>query len=136
MSEENNNPKGEAERIPQSPGLEGSGQVEIETGGVFNQDYLEESGAFIDNPMLALLKPLTQYFDSIKPKVFKPPKTEHKVKIFYLPPVAPLEHIEAIATTMEAFLNDGYCCHGPTIINDYVIMDFSRRKEIEENEKI
>lgn len=109
--------------------------IKIETEGVFNQDYLEEPEAFIDNPMVAMMKPLiTEYFQAMRPKPLEPIKTEHKVRIFRLPELMASAEIESVERAIEALLNDGYCCHMPTVCNDYVIMDFSRRKETEENE--
>lgn len=96
---------------------------------------IETEGVFMDNPLAAIFKPLTEYFKAIKPPMtLEPPKSEHKVRIFYLPVVAPLEHLKKIESEIEAALNDGYYCHMPTVVNDYVIMDFSRRKETKENE--
>lgn len=110
---------------------------EIETEGVFNQDYLEDPGAFIDNPMAAMLQPLIRYFESIKPPMasIERPKLEHKVRIYQLAKEYNLPAMEAFAAEIEALLNDGYCCHMPTVVGDYVIMDFSRRKESEEDGK-
>lgn len=117
----------EKEFLPIPP----SEPVKIETEGVFNQDYLEEMSSF-DNPMAAIMKPLTQYFEAIRPKPLEFPKSEHKVKIFRLPALAKPREIAAVESAIEAILNDGYCCHMPTVCGDFLIMDFSRRKETKE----
>jgi hypothetical protein len=114
--------------------------IRLETESVFDPELdsagyplpIEES--FMDNPMAAMLQPLIQYFEAIKPKMSEPIKTEHKVKIFWLHRSLKLEEIELIEKMIEDLLNDGYCCHMPTAVNDFVVMDFSRRKETEANE--
>lgn len=140
MSEQDEFTKRMLGLIPEKPSPEPS-KPEIETEGVFDQSLLDSAGfpfpgldpeAFMDNPMLALLKPLIQYFESIKPPMAftTPPKTEHKVRVFRftdrtLPGVVEAE--------MQELFDEGYCCHMPTVVNNFVIMDFSRRKETEEN---
>jgi hypothetical protein len=116
------------EKIPSEP-------IKLETDGVFDSaNYpIPQAGELIDNPMAALMQPLIQYFESIKPPmVFEPPKTEHKVRIFRFHDRSVLSAIEE---EIQSFLDDGYCCHIPTVVGDFVIMDFSRRKEAEENER-
>jgi hypothetical protein len=94
---------------------------------------------FFDNPMGPIMKMLGRYLDSIRPPTvmaydpLRPPRSEHKVKIFRLNDQADLTQIES---AIEEYLNNGYCCHTPAVVNDFLIMDFSRRKETEENEKI
>jgi hypothetical protein len=123
----------EKEFLPERP----SEPIKIKTDGVFNQDYLEEPEAFIDNPMVAMIKPLiTEYFQAMRPKPLELPKSEHKVRIFKLSALAKQKEIAHIESAIESYLNDGYCCHMPAVVGDYLIMDFSRRKESEENEKI
>lgn len=128
-----------SERIP-----EPKEPIKIETEGVFNQDYLEEAEPkpFDDNsmvPMMMMRAAAAEYVKAIRaqpPAFAEPPKSEHKVRIYQLTAEYNQAALEAFAAEMEAFLNEGYCCHMPTVVNDYVIMDFSRRKESEENEKI
>jgi hypothetical protein len=130
MSELREQLESEVKRIIEDP------MPEIETDGVFDSaGYpMPQAGEFIDDPMAALMQPLIQYFESIKPKVFEPVKSEHKVKIFWLHRSLKIEEVEQIETMIEDLLNNGYCCHMPTVCSDFVIMDFSRRKESEENE--
>jgi hypothetical protein len=130
MSEENKT------EIPSEP-------IRLETDGVFDSaGYplpLEAmmGDEFFDNPMGPLMKMLGRYLDSIKPPMAftTPPKTEHKVKIFWLHRSLKIEEIEQIELMIEDLLNNGYCSHMPTTVGDFVIMDFSRRKETEENER-
>lgn len=111
--------------------------IRLETGGVFDSaGYplpLEAmmGDEFFDNPMGPLMKMLGRYLDSLKPPMAftTPPKTEHKVKIFWLHRSCKIEEIEQIELMIEDLLNDSYCCHMPTVVGDYVIMDFSRRKD-------
>jgi hypothetical protein len=110
--------------------------IRLETESVFDPELLkriqEEDDDFDNDPMNPLMKMLREYLDSIKPPMAfaTPPKTEHKVRVFRfndrtLPGVVEAE--------MQALFDDGYCCHMPTVVGDFVIMDFSRRKESEEN---
>jgi hypothetical protein len=111
--------------------------IRLETDGVFDSaGYplpLEAmmGDEFFDNPTGPLMKMLGRYLDSIKPPMAftTPPRAEHKVRIFLLDGAADLQAIEG---AIEGYLNDGYCSHMPTVVNDFVIMDFSRRKETEE----
>jgi len=137
MSELREQLKSEVERILEEELPEPSEPIRLETDGVFDSAGYPMPGEFIDNPMAALMQPLIQYFEAIKPPMAftTPPKTEHKVRIYQLVEEYDLEALEAMAAEMEAFLNDGYCCHIPTVVNNFVIMDFSRRKETEENER-
>lgn len=123
-----------AEETPSEP-------VKIETEGVFDPSlldqpdpkFLEEMGAFLDNPMTPIIKMLTQSLESLRPKPFEFPAlplAEHRVKIFRLNDQADLAQIES---AIEEYLNNGWCCHHPTICGDFVLMDFSRRKESEED---
>ncbi len=127
---------------------EPSEPIRLETDGVFDSagyplpqagefdsaGYpLPQAGEFIDNPMATLMQPLIQYFEAIKPKAFEPPKTEHKVRVFQFNDRTLPGKVEE---EIQAIFNDGYCCHMPTVVGDFVIMDFSRRKESDENEKI
>jgi hypothetical protein len=115
--------------------------IRLETDGVFDSagyPFPElDPETLMDNPMLALLKPLIQYFESIKPPMAftMPPKSEHKIRIFRFKDSLGIASIDSIERTIENMLNDGYCCHMPTVVGDFVIMDFSRRKETEENER-
>src|SRR6266540_1579096 len=68
------------------------------------------------------------------PVALEPIKSEHKVRIFRLLALAKPKEIAAIESAIEAFLNEGYCCHIPIVCNDFLIMDFSRRKENKEND--
>ncbi len=110
--------------------------IRLESEDIFNSELLDsvgypmpQAGEFVDNPMAALMQPLIQYFEAIKPKAFEPIKSEHKVKIFRLPALAKPKEIANVESVIETILNEGYCCHIPIVCNDYVIMDFSRRKE-------
>jgi len=128
MSELREQLEAEVKRIIEDP------MPEIETEGVFDSAGYPMPGEFIDNPMAALMQPLIQYFEAIKPPMAftTPPKTEHKVRVFrFTDRTLPAKIEEEI----QAILNDGYCCHMPTVVNNFVIMDFSRRKETEENER-
>jgi len=123
------------ERILEESLPKPSEPIRLESEGIFDSPGypLPQEGEFIDNPMAALMQPLIQYFEAIKPKALEPIKSEHKVKIFRLPALAKPKEIAAIESTIEAFLNEGYCCHIPTVCNDFLIMDFSRRKEDKDN---
>lgn len=110
---------------------------ELETDGVFDADlerpapaFLNEIGEFLDNPAGAILQMLAQSLEALRPRAYEPIKSEHKVKIFRLNDRTVLAEVEA---EIEAFLNDGYCCHMPAVCGDFLIMDFSRRKENEQN---
>jgi hypothetical protein len=134
MSELREQLKNEVERILEEKLPEPNEPIRLETDGVFDSAGYPMPGEFIDNPMAALMQPLIQYFESIKPPMAftTPPKTEHKVRVFRfndrtLPGVVEAE--------MQELFDDGYCCHMPTVVGDFVIMDFSRRKEVEENER-
>jgi len=124
---------GQQERIPSEP-------VRIETENVFDPEllqrpdpnFLEEMEGFLDNPMKPLVGLLGQYLERMSPKAFELIKSEHEVRIFQINDTA---NLEEIAAEIETFLNDGYCCHIPTVCNDFLIMDFSRRKESEEDER-
>lgn len=132
----NRNPKdldgGECERISQP-----SEPIRLETEKIFDPElerpdpeFLSEMEEFLDNPMKPLVGLLGQYLERMTPKAFEPVKTEHKVRIFRLNDKTKRGEV---ASEIEALLNDGYCCHMPTVVGDYVIMDFSRRKESEED---
>lgn len=114
---------------------------EIETENIFDPELLnriqEEDDSFDDDPMNPIVKMLREYLESIKPPMAftTPPKSEHKVRIFQLNESIGLVAIDSIERTIEDLLNAGYCCHMPTVVNDYVIMDFSKRKESEEDGK-
>jgi len=116
---------------------------EIETEGVFDSAGYQIPdfgvGPFPDNPMKMLAGMMGDLKDMALhrgPFVLpSAPPLEHKVRIYQLVEEYNLEALEQMAAEMEAFLNDGYCCHMPTVVNNYVIMDFSRRKEPEENER-
>lgn len=115
--------------------------IRLETEAVFDPELLkriQEEDQYDDSfydPMKPLVSMLREYLESIKPPMAftTPPKTEHKVRIYQLAKEYNLPAMEAFAAEIEALLNDGYCCHMPTVVGDYVIMDFSRRKESEEN---
>jgi hypothetical protein len=117
--------------------------VKIETDNVFDPEllnrpdpeFLNEMEEFLDNPMKPLVGLLSQYLERMAPKAFEPVKQEHKVRIFKLSALAKPKETSHIESAIESYLNDGYCCHMPTVVGDYVIMDFSRRKETEENER-
>lgn len=108
--------------------------IRLETDGVFDSaGYpLPLRGEFIDNLMATLMQPLIQYFEAIKPKMPEPIKSEHKVKMYHFKCTegdpADLVDLVEVEREIEAFLNDGYCCHIPTVVNGFLIMDFSRRK--------
>lgn len=116
--------------------------IRLESEGVFSPTSLSDLGLdsheLIDNPMAAIMKPIIQYFEAIRPPMAftAPPKSEHKVRIFRLSVMAKPKEIAVLESAIETLLNDGYCYHMPTVVNDYVIMDFSRRKEIEEDATI
>jgi hypothetical protein len=124
--------KEEVERILEESLPKPSEPIRLETENIFDSIGYPMPGEFIDNPMAGLLQPLIQYFEAIKPKAFEPPKSEHKVRIFRFNDKT---NCAKIAEEIETLLNDGYCCHIPTVVGDFVIMDFSRRKENEENER-
>lgn len=140
MSELREQLKSEVERILEEKLPEPSEPIRLETEGVFDSaGYplpLEAmmGDEFFDGPMGPLMKMLGRYLDSIKPPMAftTPPKTEHKVRVFRMTDDTMISYVEA---EMERFLNDGYCCHMPTVVGDFVIMDFSRRKETDENER-
>lgn len=123
--------------------MSASEPIRLESGdvfsqGVFNQDYLEEAEQepFDDNPMVPMMRAAAvEYVKAIRAQpvtLAELPKTEHKVRIFRFAALAKSKEIAAIESAIESYLNDGYCCHMPTVVGDYVIMDFSRRKESEE----
>jgi len=119
------------ERIPSEP-------IRLETESVFDPELLkrieEEDDSFDDGPMNPIVKMLREYLDSIKPPMAftTPPKTEHKVRVFRFTDRTLPGMVEA---EMQELFDDGYCCHMPTVVGNFVIMDFSRRKEAEENER-
>lgn len=145
MSELENQIRTEVKRIIDEPMPEPSPikPPEIETENIFDPElekpdpnFLEEMNEFLDDPMKPIVKMLGQYLESIKPPMaLGPIKSEHKVKIFWLHRSLKLEEVEQIETMIEDLLNDGYCSHPPVVCNDFLIMDFSRRKETEENER-
>lgn len=116
--------------------------IRLESEAIFDSDlerpdpeFLSEMDSFLSDPMKPLIRILTQSLEAIKPPramVYDPPAQDHKVRIFRLNDQANLTEIES---QIESILNDGWCYHHPTVINDFLIMDFSRRKEIEENEQ-
>ena len=114
--------------------------ITLECGEIFDPELLNSSDpnfladmdSFLKDPMTSLMKILTQSLSAHMPRPLEPIKTEHKVKIFCFDKGTSWDEI---AKQIEDLLNDGYCCHMPTIVGDYVIMDFSRRKETEENER-
>jgi hypothetical protein len=138
MSEENELLKlDRQERIPSEP-------VTLECGEIFDPEllnrpdpeFLSEMDSFLSDPMRPLIKILAQSLEAIKPpKAFEMVQSEHKVKIFRMHALMKPKDISSVEATIEAILNEGYCCHIPTVCNDFLIMDFSRRKETEENER-
>jgi hypothetical protein len=134
MSELRKTLEEEVRKITDEPMPEPNEPIRLETDGVFDSaGYpFPQAGEFTDNPMATLMQPLIQYFEAIKPKAFEPPKTEHKVRVFQFTDRTFSARVEE---EIQAILNDGYRCHMPTVVGDFVIMDFSRRKESEENER-
>jgi hypothetical protein len=125
-------------RNPGEPELP-SEPIRLETESVFDPELLrriqeEDNDSFDDDPMNPIVKMLREYLDSIKPPTAftTPPKTEHKVRVFQFTDRTFSARVEE---EIQAILNDGYRCHMPTVVGDFVIMDFSRRKESEENER-
>jgi len=126
------------DKILKEPIPEPSEPIRLETEAVFDPEllqrpdpnFLEEIEGFLDNPMKPLVGLLGQYLERMSPKAFEPIKSEHKVRIFRIDDRTVLAEV---AAEIETFLNDGYCCHIPTVCNDFLIMDFSRRKETEED---
>ncbi len=128
----------EVKRILEESLPKPSEPIRLESEGIFDSlgyPLLQEE-EFINNPMAAFTQSLIQYLEAIKPKAFalEPIKSEHKVRIFRLLALAKPKEIAAIESAIEAFLNEGYCCHIPIVCNDFLIMDFSRRKENKEND--
>lgn len=60
------------------------------------------------------------------------PPTEHRVKIFQMDDRTSLVDV---ADQIEILLNNGWCCHHPAVCNNFLIMDFTRRKETPQNER-
>ncbi len=131
MSELGEQLKNEVEKILEEKLPEPSEPIRLESEDIFDSVGYPppQAGEFINNPMATLMQPLIGYFEAIKPKALEPIKSEHKVKIFRLPALAKPKEIANIEAMIEALLNEGYCCHMPTVCNDFLIMDFSRRKE-------
>lgn len=114
--------------------------MKLETDGVFDSEllnppdlsFLAEMDSFLKDPMTALMKILTQSLDAVRPRAFEPFKSEHKVRIFRFNDKT---NRSKVAAEIEELLNDGYCCHMPTPCGDFLIMDFSRRKDDERQER-
>lgn len=106
---------------------------------VANPGFLSESemDAFQDNPLklyaglVGDLKSMaSRFMQPPRAMVYDPPAQDHKVRVFRLNDQANLTEVES---QIESILNDGWCCHHPTVCGDFLIMDFSRRKESEEH---
>lgn len=139
MSELREQLESEVKRIIDEPMPE----IEIETKNIFDPelDSLHSPLRFTGEPfpgdpmqviagMMRDLKDMAPQFMP-SPIVYEPPPSEHKIRIFRLNDHSDLPQIES---AIEEFLNNGYRGY-PITCNDFLIMDFSRRKEIEENER-
>lgn len=126
---------GRQEEVPSEP-------IRLESDGIFDSAGYptpSESDPFTEDPLAKFADRLVGGMERLMPAmpspgpiVFTPPPAEHKVRIFRFYDKADLAFIER---QIETLLNDGYSCHIPTVCGDFVIMDFSRRKESEENER-
>jgi hypothetical protein len=122
------------------PELSPSKPPEIETEGVFDPSLLDsaghslppESDPFTEDPLARFADRLVGGMERMAvnhaPMIFEPPPTEHKVRIYLLDRAGDLQAIER---EIESYLNNGYRGF-PTVCNDFLIMDFARRKESEE----
>lgn len=123
---------GECEKIAQSRERQPMKAPEIETENIFDSEPADDP--FEDNPMKMLRGMMGDLKDMAlnpRPIGFMPP-LEHKVKIFCFDGATNHQVIEA---EIEALLNAGYRCHAPAVCGDFLIMDFSRIKESEEDGK-
>ena len=123
-------------RNPGEPDLPNE-PIRLETESIFDPELLkriqeEDNDSFDDDPMNPIIKMLREYLESLRPRIPEPIKTEHKIRVFRFTDRTLPAEVEA---EMQALFDDGYCCHMPTVVNNFVIMDFSRRKETEENER-
>lgn len=106
--------------------------ISLETEKIFDPEFEQPApGSILDDPIMAYAD---RIMDGLKdmmptPMVYDPPLSEHKVRIFRLNDRASLGQIE---NAIEEYLNNGYRGF-PTVVNDFVIMDFSRRKEAEKD---
>ena len=108
--------------------------LRIETENIFDSEPADDP--FEDNPMKMLrgmMGDLKEMALNPRPIGFMPPPSEHKVKIFRLHEFLTPTDLEYVEKTIEEFLNDGYRCHALAVCGDYLIMDFSRIKESEED---
>jgi hypothetical protein len=130
----------EVQRIIDEPMPEPSSEpIRLESEGVFNSEPFDSAGypfplgelsEFLNNPMMGFAKMLGQFSESMsRPRIPEPIKTEHRVKIFRFNDQT---NLGEVASKIEAILNEGYCCHMPAVCGDFLIMDFSRRKETKE----
>ena len=136
-------PKGYAQdpEYQESP-LKPNEPIRLESEEVFDSDLLgrPDPELFMDDPMkmyadlIGGLRSMTSNFMRPRPAmVYDPPAQEHKVRIFRVYDQMNLAEVES---QIESILNEGWCCHHPVVVGDFLIMDFSRIKESEENEKV
>ena len=111
----------------------------IDSENIFDPD-LADRRANVDNPdwLPGVTDPVTAVVGALKElmptraDLFKPPNLEHKVRIYEFNNSMNREEVRA---EVEALLNDGYHLQFPSVIcNDYVMLDFSRRKEDKEEQ--
>ena len=112
--------------------------IRLETEEVFDLEKLEPD-LFQDDPLkmyaslVSDLKHMASCFMRPSPIIaYAPPEQDHKVRIFRVYDQMRLTEVES---QIESILNEGWCCHHPVVVGDFLIMDFSRRKETEENER-
>jgi hypothetical protein len=111
----------------------------IDSEDIFDPDFTDR-GANVANPdwLPGMTDPVTAVVGALKEfmptraDLFKSPKLEHKVRIFVFNDSMNREEVRA---EIEALLNDRYHLQFPSVIcNDYVMLDFSRRMEEEDDE--
>jgi hypothetical protein len=119
---------------------DGEETLNIESENIFDPD-LTNRGANVNDPdwLPGVTNPVTEIVGVLKElmptraDLFKPPNLEHKVRIYVFNDSMNREEMRA---EVEALLNDGYHLQFPSVIcNDYVMLDFSRRMEEEEDDE-
>ena len=113
--------------------------INLESENIFDPDLADQSPD-VTNPdwLPGVTDPVTAVVGALKELMptradfLKPPNLEHKVHIYVFNDSMNREEVRA---EVEALLNDGYHLQFPSIIcNDYVMLDFSRRKEDKEEQ--
>ncbi len=128
----------EVKRILEESIPKPSEPIRLESEAVFDPDLEKpELDIFQNDPMkmyaslVGDLKHMASRFMQPRPAmVYDPPAQEHKVRIFRLNDRVRLAEVES---QIESILNEGWCCHHPVVVGDFLIMDFSKRKESEED---